>query len=104
VGAAAASRLETTKTSSTTITSRLREKRRVSEANGAALTTTVPAKRLMSNPTCASVTLSSAAISGSRPVGRNSLVTDVKMRAESMNSPVQGNGRGSDVDSVAAAM
>ncbi|WAB84916.1 hypothetical protein OVN20_04995 [Microcella daejeonensis] len=67
-------------------------------ASGAVVTTTVPAKIVTRRPTCASVTSRSAAICGSRPVGRNSLVTQTKIAVARVMSPSQGKGRSVVVD------
>jgi hypothetical protein len=69
----------------------LRENRRVSADSGAVETTTVPANSVMSRPTRDSLTFSSSAMSGSRPVGRNSLVTEVKIAAAITIRATQGN-------------
>ncbi len=75
------------------MTSDLRERWRVRIDSGTLESTTVPANTVMSMPTCDSVTARSAAISGRSPVGRNSLVTEVKMSAASTISPTHGKGR-----------
>jgi len=54
--------------------SHLRETRRVSAVSGTVVTMTVPAKTLTRSPTCDSDTCRPPAMSGSSPVGRNSLV------------------------------
>jgi len=55
-------------------------------------TTTVPAKIVTSKPVVERLTSRSRAISGSRPVGRNSLVTDTKIAPARVRRPTQGNG------------
>ena len=76
--------------SSTTTTRLLREKLRVSAASGVVESTTVPANTVTRKPTCEAETWSPAAMSGRRPVGRNSLVTDTKMAQASTSRPTQG--------------
>ncbi len=71
----------------------LREKRAVSDVSGAVVSTTVTAKIVTSRPMRDSETPSSAAMSGSSPVGRNSLVTDDEDRArDDQQAGSSGNG------------
>ncbi len=70
-GTTAHSRLVTANSASTTTSSGLRGSLRVAIASGHAVTATVTAKMVSSGPTTGSETWSSAAISGSSPVGRN---------------------------------
>ena len=53
------------------------------------LTTTVIAKIVTSSPTCETETFSSPAMSGSSPVGRNSLETEAKIAPEMTSSAEQ---------------
>jgi hypothetical protein len=76
----------------------LREYVRVSAASGVVASTTVPAKTVTSNPAVERLTSSSVAISGRRPVGRNSLVTETKMAPARVSSPIHGNAGDADVE------
>src|SRR3954454_19752807 len=86
-------------TTSTTTTSRWRDIRRVSVASGVVATTTVPANTVTSRPVVATLTPRPDAMSGSSPVGRNSLVTETKIAPARVSRPTHGkDGRTDGLD------
>ena len=65
--------------------------RRVSAVRGVLVTTTVKANTVTRRPICASLTPRDALMSGRRPVGIISLVTERKTAPARARRPVQGN-------------